>query len=49
MKSKNKLKQLVAKVVYTVCEKNVNQQCYGFFYQPQIPAKVKALKKNYDK
>lgn len=45
-KEKNTLEKLVSKVAYTAAKSNVNSNCMLFFYQPTVPEKVKALKKN---
>ena len=39
------LKKILAKSAYQLAKKNANEVCPFFFYQKQLPEKVKKLKK----
>ena len=35
----------MADLVYLIAKKEANSVCHGFFYQPELPEKVKNLRK----
>lgn len=41
--------KLVAKAAYAQSSRLANQQCVYLFYQPEMPEKVKRLKKSHDR
>lgn len=48
MSKKNIMEKMIAKAAFNESKRMVNQQCGLYFYQPEIPEKVRELKKKYD-